>query len=330
MSDLHLVLSDPPPRRESALSFLFNAGEAGLYFQREIFQYLSIGDVRNLRMANHRHDQVVRGAPMWITQGNHGNPTFSLTPPSNPAPAPLYNSTLNWIGTRCNGVRFQIGSPHRSPCQTGPLTVRQIKRCRGVPAPLNPNHNGLQCSGDVCIHCVNNVANFWNADETQAIRRGYRTRLCRQCQLHEARRHPYGYSSCICPSLLGNRWLCFPCRHETKMQMIVKRVNHEDMISSLHRDRQGRKVHDTIRLRRPNPPCPGCARTFVDRNGDHQLNHVTYCTSCRGVIVKPMLGPTFRPTNLMSTPPTRWSERLAAKYAAMPPLDFTPDIVIAH
>lgn len=267
---------------------------------------------------------------MWVTQGNSGNPTFSLTPPSNPAPPPIYNSTLNWIGTRCNGVRFRLRAPQRSPCQTGPLTVHQIKRCRGIPAPLNPNRAGLQCSGDICFRCVFNVANFWSGDETLRIRRGYQTKLCRHCQLHEARRHPHGYSSCVCRSLLGNRWLCFPCRHETKIQMGNKRVDHEHLLPFLHRDRQGRKIRDTIGGRRPNKPCPGCARTFVDRNTDLGLNHVTYCSSCQGIIVKPMLGPRYQPTKLMPAPPTRWSERLAAKYAAMPPLDFTPDIIIAR
>lgn len=327
MSDLPRGLSDPPPRRESALSFLFNAGDAGPSFQREIFQHLSIGDVRNLRLANSHHDQIVRGEPMWMVPGNNGNPTFSLTPPANPAPPPVYNSTLNLIGSRCNGVR----SP-QSPCQTGPLTIHQIKRCRGIPAPMNSNHNGLQCIGDICFHCVTNVANYSNAAETLSLTRGYQTKLCRQCQLREARRHPHGYSNCICPSLLRrDRWLCFPCRYETKAQMRGKRVGHEHDIGFMHRDRQGRKVLDTKKFRRRgNLPCPGCARTFVDRNGNPDLNHVNYCSSCRGIVVKPMLGPTYQPTNLMPTQPTRSSARLAAKYAAMPPLDVRPDIVIAR
>ena len=326
MSDLHGVFSDPSPRPESTLSFLFNAGEAGLYCQREILQYLSIGDARNLRLTNRRLNQLVRGAPMWVIAGNHGNSTYSFTPPSNPAPSPVHNSTLQWIGKRCNGMRM----PLLRPCQSGPLTVRQIKRCRGVPAPLNPSRRGRSaCSGDVCFRCVISVANHSSSNETGRIRLGYETKLCGQCQLHEARRHPYGYSGCICRSMLGSRWMCFFCRHETKIQMGNKRVNQKHRISCLHRDRQGRKVLDSNRRRWTKLPCPGCARTFVDRNKNPGPDHVTYCMSCDGVIVKPMLGPKYQPTNLMPTLPTRWSERLAAKYAAMPPLDFTPDIVLA-
>ena len=45
MSELHHTLNDQTQRLESTLSFLFNAGDAGDSFQRDIFQYLNIRDL---------------------------------------------------------------------------------------------------------------------------------------------------------------------------------------------------------------------------------------------------------------------------------------------
>ena len=325
MSDLHHVLNDPTQPLESTLSFLFNAGEGGLYFQREIFQYLNIWDARNLRIANRRLDQLVRGSPMWTTYNSQGNLVYTLTPPSNPPPPPIRNSTLHWLGASCNGDSY----PGATPCQRGPLANTQVKLCDRISAPLNHKPaRRLPCSGNVCIHCVTNLANRWSPSEQQTIARAHRAQLCGQCQLHEAKRHPQGYSSCICPSMWHNRWICFQCRHQTRVQIEGKRVDQERLISNLHRDRQGRKILDSNRRRRARLPCPSCARSFVDRS--LRPNHVTYCTGCSGIIVEPTLGPNFVPTNVMPIQPTRWSGRLAAKHAAMAPLNFAPDIVLAR
>lgn len=253
---------------------------------------------------------------MWQTHDRHGNLIYTRNRPTN-STAPTTRSTLRWLGARCNGERF----PGRIPCQTDPLTSLQVKTCTGIPPPLNASPpRAYPCCGDVCTSCVSSVANHWSGLESQAIRKAHRTKLCRQCQLYEARRHPCGYSGCVCRSLLSDGWKCWSCRHETLRQVRNKSTRQWTLIREFHRDRQGRKISDPDRPPTSKPVCPGCARSFINR--DLQISHVTYCMSCNGVIVKASVGPDYRPTELMPTRPVRWSARIAAKYATTPPLDF--------
>lgn len=322
MSDLHRILRDPSQPLESTLSILFNAGDAGDTFQREIFSYLNMWDARNLRLANRRLDQIVRGVPVWQTRDKKGKLTYTRDRPANPTNPTVYNSTLVWLGARCNGARF----PGLIPCQTGPQTNIEVRYCTRIPPPLNANPpRGRPCCDEICTLCVINAANQWTASETLTIRRNREMKLCGQCQLYEARRHPYGYSGCNCRSLLRDGWMCWSCRHETFKQISNNGSRKRRLIEHLHRDRQGRKVSDLNRPRASTQLCPGCARYF--RNRDPQVCHVTYCMSCDEVVVKPSLGPDYRPTRLMPVQPVRWSKRIAEKYATMPPLDFTPIIV---
>lgn len=322
MSHLQSILNDPSRRLESTLSILFTAGDAGHTFQREILQYLNIYDAINLRLANRRLDQIVRGTPLWQTRDSRGNLVYTRTKPANQIAHPVHNSTLRWLGVTCGGRRF----PGLVPCQTGPLTNLQVKRCTRIPAPLDPNpHRAFPCCEYVCTLCVVNAADQFRPVENQEMRQAHQRSLCQKCQLYEARRHPLGYSSCVCRSLLGGGCLCWSCRHEILKQINSKRIRKVSLLSNLHQDRQGRKIVDPNRPSASKPLCPGCACSFVNRNT--QDSHVTYCMSCDGVVVQSSQGPNFRPTKLVPVRAARASERIAAKYAAMPPLDFTPIII---
>ncbi len=255
---------------------------------------------------------------MWQTHGPNGNLVYTHNRPANLTNPTIYNSTLLRLGARCSGLRL----PGHIPCQTGPQTNHQVKHCTRIPPPLNPNpRQSYRCCGEVCSRCVLSAATHLAAPETQTMQRNRQTELCEQCQLYEARRHPYGYSNCTCPSLPGAGWLCWSCRHETNLQLTSRGNSKRVSIRRLHRDRQGRKTLGPTRQKaEPRLPCPGCARSFVDRRP--QAPHVTYCASCDGIVVRPFLGPQYLPTTLMPSRPRRWSERIAENYAAMPPLDF--------
>ena len=259
---------------------------------------------------------------MWQTRNRKGELVYTRTKPANQAVPAVRNSTLHWLGARCSGEIF----PGRISCQTGPHTNLQVKLCTRIPLPLNTAPSrAFPCCDDVCTLCVVSAANHFRPLENQAMRQAGQRSLCRHCQLYEARRHPLGYSGCICGSLLRNGWLCWSCRHETFKQVNNRRGSKLNFLSNLHRDRQGRKIVDPNRLPASTPLCPGCARSFVDRSP--QVSHVTYCMSCDGIVVQPSLGSHYRPTGLMPVQAVRTSARIAARYAAMPPLDFTPIIV---
>lgn len=246
MSDLHQVLNDPSKQSESTLSYLFSAGDAGLTFQRNIFQYLNIHDAKNLRMANSRLDEIVSGETMWEMYDRNGNPFYERKPPANPTAFPIQNSTLLWLGARCNGQTF----PGPTPCPTNPMTDIKVKRCTDVPTPLNRNRPlRLPCRGDVCRFCITNAANNLFAMEIQVLRQAHETRLCKRCQLYEARRNPYRKSDCNCQSLLRGDWRCWPCRHETRQQIGRRTVARKRLTRQLHRV-QGRKILDSKRLER--------------------------------------------------------------------------------
>ena len=292
--------------------------------EREILQYLNIYDAINLRLTNGRLNEILRGGPLWHTRDSRGNLVYTRSKPVNQITHPVHNSTLRWLGVRCGGIRF----PGRVPCHTGPLTNLQVKSCSRIRAPLDPNaRRAFPCCEDVCKPCVVSAANHFCPVESQAIRQAHQRSLCRKCQLYEARRHPLGYSGCGCRSLLKDGWLCWSCRHEISKQINSRRIRKISLLSNLHRDRQGRKVVDPNRPSASKSLCPGCARSFVDQNP--QVSHVTYCMLCDGVVVQPSLGAGFSPTELVPVRAARASERIAAKYAAMLPLDFTP-IILPH
>lgn len=325
MSYLQSILNDPSRRSESTLSILFNAGDAGDTFQREIFQYLNIHDAINLRVANRRLNQIVRGVPLWQTLDSRGNIVYTRNRPASPFMNSVHNSTLRWLGARCGGARF----PGLVPCQTGTLTDIQVKFCTGIPAAMDRNRpRASSCCENVCVLCVVSAANQFRPVEDQEIRQAQQRSMCRQCQLYEARRHPFGYSGCVCRSLLDNGWLCWACRIGVIRRINTRRMGKVSLLSNLHRDRRGRKIVNPNRPSASKPLCPGCARSFVDQN-PHR-SHVTYCMSCDGVVVKPSRGPNYHPTELVPIRAARASKRIAAKYAAMPPLDFTPIIIPSH
>lgn len=325
MSDLHSILTDPLQPLESTLSVLFNSGDAGDTFQREFFQHLNIEDAWNLRMANSRLNQIVKGAPLWQVLDSSGNLVYTRNRPANHDVPPVHNSTLRWLGVRCGGKRF----PGLVRCQTRCDTDLQVKLCTRIPAPLDryPRRD-FQCCILVCVLCVDNAANQKRPLENIAISQTHQRPLCQRCQLYEARRHPLGYSSCVCSSSSPDCWVCYSCRHEVLKQVYSRKSRRMQSLSKLHRDRQGRKIVDPNRPPASKPLCPGCARSFtIGKSRDPEVSLVTYCMSCDGVVVKPSLGPDFQPTGLVPVQATKASARIAAKYAAMPPLDFTPIII---
>lgn len=323
MSDLQKILQDPSKPLESTLSFLFNAGDAGDTFQHQIFQYFDIRDARNLRIANRRLDQIVKGVPLWERQDGHGNLFYTRNRPADPNVLPSRNSTLHWLGTRCCSPRFIHFIAH-ALCRIDPRTNPVIKRCSLVPPRLNVNPPGRRpCCDHVCDLCFVSTVNRFLPLGLAHIRRAHGTDLCRRCQLHETRRHPLGYSGCVCPSLLQDGWMCYTCHlasHGLMSRDILRKSS--DVIPYLHRDRRGRKFCAPSRPKRARSPCPGCARSFTDRSV--LPNHVTYCKICGGVDVKPSWGPGFVPTKVMPVQPVRRSARIADRLARMPPLDFQP------
>ena len=256
MSDLHSVLINSLQPLESTLYFLFNAGDAGDTFQRGILQHLNIQDAWNLRKANSRLNQIVKGVPLWQVRDSKGNLVYTRDRPATQI-NPSVNSTLRWLGARCGGKRF----PGFVRCQTRRHTDIQVKFCTRIPAPINRYpHRSSPCCNHVCVLCVDNAANQYRPLENIAIGQAQRS-LCQRCQLYEARRHPFGYSSCVCSSSSPDCWVCYSCRHEILKQVYSRKSRKVELLSKLHRDRQGRKIVDPNRPEACKPRCPGCARS---------------------------------------------------------------------
>ena len=334
MSALHHTRHDP---LESTLSILLNAGDAAYTFQREIFRHLNVRDVMNLRLANSRLNHIVRGVPMWEIVAANGERSFTRTRPAGAAVGGSHNSTLELLARTCGGERL----PGNIPCGTGPGDDVQVRNCTHFPIHLGADPypprvypRTFPCYVRVCAHCISNALGSQIASETNRINGNRRVRLCWRCQLFEARRHPDGYSGCVCRTLLSAGWMCFNCRKKTEMKIVQRGHSKLRMLSRLHRDGQGRKylapnkdgrLLDPSRVSPDLLHCPGCARSFIDRG--RQSPHVEYCTSCDGVEVKPSRGPGYNPTKLVPRPPQRKSQRITQKYAAMPPLDFSEPTV---
>ncbi|KAM0794771.1 hypothetical protein BDR22DRAFT_672339 [Usnea florida] len=339
MSALHLTLHDPIQPLESTLSILLNAGDAAYTFQSEIFRHLNVRDVMNLRLANSRLNYIVRGVPMWEVVEANSERRFTRTRPAGAAVGGSHNSTLRLLGRTCGGERL----PGNIPCGTGPRDDVRVRNCTHVPVQLGADPypprvypRTFPYYVRICEHCISNALGSQIASETNRINGNRRVRLCWRCQLFEARRHPDGYSGCVCRSLLNAGWMCFNCRKKTEIRIVQRGHAKLRMLSELHRDGQGRKylapkpnkdghLLDPSRVSPDELPCPGCARSFVD--SDLQTPHVEYCTSCDGVEVKPSRGPSFHPTKLVPRPPQRKSQRIIHKYAAMPSLDFSEPTV---
>ena len=284
----------------------------------------------NLRLANSRLDEVVRGVPMWEIVAANGDRSFTRTRPGRASIGGSHNTTLRLLGATCGGERL----PGNIPCRTGPHDNVQVRNCTHVPLQLGSDPypprghpRTFPCYVRVCAPCISNALAQQIASETNRIRENHRFRLCWRCQLYEARRHPDGHEGCVCHSLLSAGWMCFNCRKKTELKIVQRGHRKLRMLSELHRDGQGRKylVPDKTLLNPTNLlsdelPCPGCARSFVDL--DLETPHVEYCRSCDGIEVKPSMGPNYYPTKLVPHP-QRKSRRIAEKYAAMPPLDFS-------
>ena len=294
MSDLQRVLRDPSQPLESTLSFLFNAGEADLFYQCEIFQHLNLWDALSLRTTNSRLDQMVRGVSLWATHDAQGNIIYTRNRPPNTTTPVIRNSNLQWLGVTCNGERF----PERVPCTTMSLTNRQVKRCSEIPNPLNRNPTlRLPYAGDTCRDCATSSADYLNPIKADTMNRARRTGLCGQCQLPRGETpppRPLAWPLELPMPILDSRRLeMLPVR--TRNRKTTFKQKHESNVLDLEPpSRSSREVfHDSNRRRRANLPCPGNARSSVRRHPGP--SHVIYCMSCHGIIVKSIEGPIFSP-----------------------------------
>ena len=116
MSGLRAALNNPNVPGESVLSFLFNAGDAGETFQAEILQYLNLHDAFNLRQANSRLNDVLKGRPKIVNRYNsRGNLAYRFPT----------NSILHALRAQCNGTRLKRNRTN-VPCNVGRLEDTRI------------------------------------------------------------------------------------------------------------------------------------------------------------------------------------------------------------
>ena len=302
--DLQSLLRDPNRPGKSLLSTLFTAGEAGLTFQQLIFADLHIDDARNLRLTCRRMNDIVKGHERYRPHEVPGGfPIHSV-----------HNSTLLWLGRKCNGTRF----PGGVPCPLTPLKEGEgwkLYDCDGTPPPLDPASVHGECCGETCVDCKRNIAAHV-APRIVALRTDPATSaaLCMQCTRQAARRYPDGYSGCICMRLRhGHR--CWVCDFDIYAQLNDRAVDALEILAHVHKNRQGRIFHrpDGPPLRMV--PCPGCGGVHYNRNPNPVA---AYCLSCNGLNVTATIGMHSIANSVVPGRPTRRSERIRNRMTKEP------------
>lgn len=289
---------------ESLLSTLLTAGEAGLTFQQLIFAGLHIDDAINLRLTSRRMNDIVKGHDRSIQHGTPGG--FPILG--------IHNSTLLWLGRKCNGTRF----PGAAPCHLTPLTEGEgwkLFDCDGTPPPLDPASVNGDCCGETCTDCKDNVTPYVVA-RMVVLRTHPATSaaLCMHCTRQAVRRYPYGYGGCICMGLRrGHR--CWVCDYDIYAQLRKRAVDALEILTHVHRNRQGRIFHRPDKPRLRMVPCPGCGRVHYNRN---QNFVATYCLSCNGLNVAATIGTHRIANSVVPGRPTRRSERIRNRMAREP------------
>ena len=293
--DLQSLLRDPDRPGESLLSILFTAGEAGLSFQQLIFAGLHIDDAMNLRLTCRRLNDIVKGHNRYIQHETPGG--FAILG--------IHNSTLLWLGRKCNGERFPGG-----PCPLTPLTEGEawkLSDCDGTPPPLDPASVNGECCGETCRDCKRNIAAHV-APRMVALRTDPATSaaLCIHCTRQAVRRYPYGYKGCICIRLRrGHR--CWVCDFDIYAQLRDRSVKALDILTHVHKNRQGRIIYRPSSPPRRMVPCPSCGRVHYNRNPNPV---VTYCLACNGLNVVATVGMHAIANSVVTGRPTRRSERI--------------------
>lgn len=295
--DLQSILDDPNRTGESLLSILFTAGEAGITFQQLIFGRLHIDDAINLRCTCKRLNDIVKGHARYIQHETDGG--FAIQG--------IHNSTLLWLGRKCNGLRFL---PRPEPCPLTPLTEGEawkLSDCDGTPPPLDPASVNGKCCGETCGVCKAHIA-ARVAPRMLALRTSPATSaaLCMHCTRQAVRRYPYGYTGCICIRLRrGHR--CWVCDSDIYRQLRKRAVNALDMLKHVHKDRQGGIFYRPSRPPLRMIPCPGCGGVHYNRNPN---TVAAYCLACNGVTTKATIGGRRIANSVVPGRPTRRSQRI--------------------
>ena len=294
--DLQSLLDDPNRQGESLLSILLSAGEAGITFQQLIFGGLHIDDAMNLRCTCRRLNDIVKGHTRYIQHEIPGG--FAIQG--------IHNSTLLWLGRKCNGLRL----PGRDPCPLTPLSdgeAWKLSACDGTPPPLDPASVSGKCRGETCTVCqAHSAARV--APRMIALRTNPATSapLCIHCTRQAVRRYPYGYTGCICIRLRrGHR--CLVCDYDIYEQLEERAMNALDILKHVHKDRQGRIFYQPSRPPLRMIPCPGCGGVHYNRNPNHVA---AYCLACNGITTKATIGPRRIANRVVPGRPTRRSKRI--------------------
>lgn len=299
--NLQFLLNDPNRPGDSLLSILFTAGEAGLTFQQLIFGGLHIDDAMNLRCTCRRLNDIVKGHTRIIQHETPGG--FPIQG--------IHNSTLLWLGRKCNGIRF----PGRHPCPVTPLTegeARNLFNCDGIPPPLDPASVKGKCCGETCRTCKAHIAAHV-APQMIAIRTDPATSapLCMPCTRQAVRRYPRGYRGCICMRL-RNGHRCWICDSDILKQLKERAVDALDILKHVHKDRQGRTSYRPSSPPLGMIPCPGCGRVHYNRNPNTVAADTVaaYCLACNGITTQATIGRRRIANSVVPGRPTRRSQRI--------------------
>lgn len=291
---------------ESLLSNLLSAGEAGLTFQQLIFSGLHIDDAMNLRCTCRRLNAIVRGHARYIQHATPGG--FAIQG--------IHNSTLLWLGRKCNGTNW-------NPCPLTPLTEGEawkLHACDRTPPPLDPASVNGMCLGETCTTCKRrvsaNVAPLMLAMRTDPATSAA---LCMHCTRQAVRRYPEGYTSCICiPSRRGHR--CHVCDSDIHTQLRNRAMNALHILKHVHKDRQGRISYRPNRPPLGMVPCPGCGGVHYNRNPNTIRGDAVarYCLACNGVTTYQTIGGGRVANTVVPGRPTRRSGRILEKMRKEP------------
>ena len=307
--NLQSLLNDPNRPGESRLSLLFTAGLAGLTFQELIFGGLHIDDAMNLRCTCKRLNDIVKGHVRYIQHETPGG--FPILG--------IHNSTLLWLGRKCNGIRF----PGRHPCPVTPLTegeARNLFNCDGIPPPLDAASVKGRCCGETCRTCKVHIA-AQVAPQIIAMRTNAATSapLCIHCTRQAVRRYPRGHRGCICMRL-RNGHRCHVCDTDILTQLQQRAADALAILKHVHKSRQG-----GISYRPRSPPlgmvpCPGCGGVHYNRNPNAVAagRVAAYCLACNGITTQATIGSRKIANNVVSARITRRSQRIVERMQREP------------
>lgn len=343
---------------ESWITFLLTLGIAAPYFQQEILQYLNLTEWKNLRLANKRHNDIVKHLQTVIFSrckswrmvspqpDSHGpmtaDPSNALAPVEAPAQAHLpswYVCNVCW-----------------------PKDNIWIQPCTGLQGRLKGRDLLGPCSEVVCKACADSAVHVGVEYLEWLNGTRFRMQMCETCQAYEASRYPYGFRSCMCNQNLGPRddrgWRCHGCLATACLLLKDRAIAKFKTVRCLRKTREGEIGFDRQLERKANKgqasfdrpvdgdqifahtPCPCCAGKLSPRwalpnndwrlipEGDHPT--VRYCLACDGIVVKPTHGDKWIPSALAQDQPLHTSDRIMARNMRKPALKYAilnPEVV---